>query len=96
MGLLESAIEAPFIVFGGFSNYPTPQSKAARLAFGLVKNHPFIDGNKRIGVLAMSAFLDLNGFNLICTDDELIKIGIGLADGSIDEKMLLEFIITHT
>jgi len=94
--LLESALEAPFITFGGVSNYPTPQSKAARLAFGLIKNHPFVDGNKRIGILAMISFLELNGIKLICTDDELIKIGLGLADGSIDEKTLLDFIIGHS
>jgi death-on-curing protein len=96
MGLLESALEAPFITFGGVSNYPTPHSKAARLGFGLVKNHPFVDGNKRIGVLAMISFLELNGIKLTCTDDELVKIGLGLADGSMDEKTLLEFIIKHS
>jgi death-on-curing protein len=95
VGLLESALEAPFISFAGVSNYPTLQSKAARLAFGLVKNHPFVDGNKRIGVLAMISFLELNGVKLTCADDELIKIGLGLADGSMDEKMLLDFIALH-
>ena len=96
IGLLESALEAPFITFDGISKYPTLQSKAARLAYGLVKNHPFVDGNKRIGVLAMISFLELNGIKLICTDDELIKIGLGLAEGSIDVKMLLSFIIEHS
>jgi death-on-curing protein len=95
IGLLESALEAPFITFGGVSNYPTPHSKAARLAFGLVKNHPFVDGNKRIGILAMISFLELNGTKLVCTDEELIKIGLGIADGTIDEKTLLDFILEH-
>jgi len=95
IGLLESAIETPFSSFDGISNFPTPQSKAARLAYGLVKNHPFVDGNKRIGVLAMISFLELNGINLVCTDDELVKIGVGLANGSVDEKTLLNFIIEH-
>jgi death-on-curing protein len=95
IGLLESSLEAPFITFGGISNYPTTHGKAARLAFGLIKNHPFVDGNKRIGVLAMISFLELNGIRLICTDAELIKIGIGLADGSINEKTLLGFIVKH-
>jgi len=96
IGLLDSAIEAPFIAFGGVSNYPTLPSKAARLAYGLIKNHPFVDGNKRIGILAMISFLELNGVRLVSSDDELVKIGLGLADGSIDEKMLLEFIIDHS
>ena len=93
--LLDSALEAPFISFDGISNYPTLQSKAARLAFGMIKNHPFVDGNKRIGILAMISFLELNGIKLACTDDELIKIGRGLADSSVDEKALLVFIIEH-
>ena len=93
--MLDSALEAAFITFAGISNYPTIQSKAARLAFSLIKNHPFVDGNKRIGILAMISFLEINGIKLICKDDELISIGFGLADGSIDEKKLLEFIINH-
>ena len=93
--MLDSALEAAFITFAGISNYPTIQSKAARLAFSLIKNHSFVDGNKRIGILAMISFLEINGIKLICKDDELISIGFGLADGSIDEKKLLEFIINH-
>ena len=96
MGLLDSALEAPFITFNSFSNYPTIQSKAARLAFGLIKNHPFVDGNKRIGILAMVSFLEVNGIKLICTDAELIDLGLRLADGSIEEKALLDFIIEHS
>ena len=96
IGLLDSALEAPFNSFGGVSNYPTIQSKAARLAFGLIKNHPFVDGNKRIGILAMLSFLETNGIRLTCTDAELIRIGLELADGAVDEKTLLEFIVTHS
>ena len=96
MGLLESSLEAPFATFGGDFLYPTLHSMAARLGFGLVKNHSFVDGNKRIGILAMITFLELNGIKFACTDDELIKIGLGLADGSIDEKELLDFIIKHS
>ena len=96
MGLLDSALEAPFATFSSFSNYPTVQSKAARLAFGLIKNHPFVDGNKRIGILAMVSFLEVNGIKLICTDAELINLGLGLADGSLKERALLDFIIEHS
>jgi death-on-curing protein len=95
-GLLESALNAPFITFGGISNFPSLASKAARLAFGLVKNHPFVDGNKRIGVLAMLSFLEINGVMLNLTDDQLIKIGLGLAEGTMDEKMLTALIIEHS
>ena len=96
MGLLDSALEASFTTFSSFSNYPTIQSKAARLAFGLIKNHPFVDGNKRIGILAMVSFLEVNGIKLICTDAELIDLGLRLADGSLEEKALLDFIIEHS
>lgn len=63
-GMLESAINAPFQTFDGVDMYPTIQHKAARLCFGIVKNHPFVDGNKRIGAHAMLVFLELNGFDL--------------------------------
>ncbi|MCL2352303.1 MAG: type II toxin-antitoxin system death-on-curing family toxin [Firmicutes bacterium] len=91
-GLLESALYAPFASFGGADAYPTIESKAARLAFGLIKNHPFMDGNKRTGILSMLSFLRINGITPKCTDDELVEIGRGVADGTIDEMYLLSFI----
>jgi death-on-curing protein len=94
-GLLESALAAPFAAFGGTPFCPTIQDKAARLCYGLVKNHPFVDGNKRIGVLAMMAFLEANSIVLSCTDDELIKLGWGLADGAVSEEEVLTFITNH-
>ena len=60
-GMLDSALNAPFQTFGGEGVYPSLQQKAARLCFGLVKNHPFVDGNKRIGAHVMLVFLALNG-----------------------------------
>ena len=62
--LLDSALENPFQSFGGEELYPTIQAKAARLGYGLIKNHCMIDGNKRIGTHAMLVFLVLNGMNL--------------------------------
>lgn len=56
-GMLDSALNAPFQTFGKEDMYPSLQQKAARLCFGLVKNHPFVDGNKRIGAHAMLVFL---------------------------------------
>ena len=95
-GLLESAVNAPFATFDREHLYPTIRQKAASLGFGLVKNHPFVDGNKRVGILAMITFLQLNGITLACSDDELIRIGLGLADGSVSEKLLLEWIIANS
>lgn len=64
-GLLDSAINAPFQAFDGEELYPTLLEKASRLGFGLIKNHPFIDGNKRIGTHAMIVFLALNHIELV-------------------------------
>lgn len=60
-GMLESALATPFQSYEGIQAYPSLQQKAARLCYGLVKNHPFIDGNKRIGTHGMLVFLALNG-----------------------------------
>lgn len=93
--LLESAVNAPFATFGGVALCNTIQSKAAKLCFGLIKNHPFIDGNKRIGILAMLSFLEDNGIKLKCNDKELVTLGLKLAEGTINETDVLNFIINH-
>ena len=95
MGLLESAIEAPFQTFGGYELYPTLEEKAARLGASLVCNHPFVDGNKRIGVHAMFVFLALNGIAPQYTQKELADLGIALADGSMKYEALLEWLKSH-
>ena len=71
-GLLESALNAPFQSFDGVEPFPSIQQKAARLGFGLIKNHPFVDGNKRIGAHAMLVFLELNRIELQYTQDDLV------------------------
>ena len=63
-GLLESALNAPFATFGGQYLYPSVQAKAAQLGFGLVCNHPFVDGNKRIGATLCWFFWQLTELNL--------------------------------
>jgi len=93
--LLDLSVNSPYHTFGGQHLYPTLQAMAAHLAFSLVKNHPFIDGNKRIGVLAMMVFLSVNGIPISCTDNELETIGWGLADGSFTEAELLDWIFSH-
>ena len=62
IGLLESALETPFQSYGGEELYPSIWAKAARLCYGLVKNHALVHGNKRIGVHAMLVFLSVNGY----------------------------------
>jgi len=93
--MLDSSINSPFHTFDEQYLYPTIQAMAAHLAFSLIKNHPFLDGNKRIGILSMLVFLDINGIPVDCTDDELVILGLGLADSSITEPELIEWIISH-
>ena len=87
--LLESALEMPFQTFLGEELYPTMLEKAARLGYGLVANHPFIDGNKRIGVFSMLVFLDVNEINIEFTDEELVDLTLKLADGTYKFDELL-------
>ena len=94
-GMLDSALNAPFQTFGGEDVYPSLQQKTARLCFGLVKNHPFVDGNKRIGAHAMLVFLALNGIDLQHSQMELSDVILQLAAGEIEATDLLHWILTH-
>lgn len=94
-GLLESALNAPFQSFGGTEVYPSIQQKAARLAYGLVKNHAFVDGNKRIGAHAMLVFLALNGVELEYTQEELTAVFLDTAAGTVGHGELLRWIVDH-
>lgn len=94
-GLLDSALQAPFQTFDGQALYPSVQQKAAQLGFALIANHPFVDGNKRIGIHAMLVFLALNGIDLDYTQEELIALGLGLASGDVDAVSLLRWILHH-
>ena len=94
--MLDASVNSPFHTFGGQYLYPTIQAMAAHLAFSLIKNHPFLDGNKRIGMLSMMVFLELNNLPINCTNDELVYLGLGLADSSISEVELIEWIISHS
>lgn len=94
-GMLESAISNPFQSFGGEELYPSIQSKAAQLCYGLVKNHPMIDGNKRIGTHAMFVFLTLNGYELQYTQSELSDTILSVAAGNLGANNLLKWIIEH-
>ncbi len=93
--LLESALESPFQSFGGKELYPSIQAKAARLCYGLVKNHAMIDGNKRIGVHAMLVFMEINGYDLEYSQKELIDLIFGVAEGKKDYADVLHWLIEH-
>ena len=94
-GMLGSALNAPFQTFDGKDVYPALQQKAAHLCFGLVKNHPFIDGNKRIGAHVMLVFLALNGIELQYSQTELSDVILQLAAGEIKSSDLLHWILAH-
>ena len=87
--LLESALNAPFQTFGDEELYPSINEKASRLCYGLIKNHPFIDGNKRIGVYAMLVFLESNNLNLNFSDEEIINIALKTADSTYSYEDIL-------
>ena len=95
IGLLESALEAPCQTFGGKDLYPALIQKAARLGHSLVSNHPFVDGNKRIGIHTMLVFLAANGVEIECTQKELIDVGLSLADGTMNAEKLLIWLSSH-
>ena len=94
-GMLDSALSAPFQSFGETDFYPTTQEKAVRLAYGLVMNHPFHDGNKRIGALAMLTMLDLNHISLKTNSAELTEVFLQLASGVLKEKDLLAWVLSN-
>ena len=94
-GLLDSALAAPFQSFEGHTPYPSLQQKAARLGYGLVKDHPFVDGNKRIGAHAMLVFLALNGIEMDYTQEELSDTFLSLAAGKIGFEELLQWVLAH-
>lgn len=95
IGLLDSALNNAFQTFDGNELYPTKEEKGAQIGFSLVSNHAFVDGNKRIGLLVMLSFLEINGIHLLYTDEELIELGLALADGTMKYEDLLAWINDH-
>lgn len=94
-GLLNSALEGAFVGFGDTEFYPSKEEKGARLGYTLISNHAFVDGNKRIGLYVMLSFLEMNGIRIKCSDDELIRIGLGIAEGSMSYSELLDWVLEH-
>jgi death-on-curing protein len=92
---LESAVAQPMMSFEGADLYPTIAAKAGALAHSLIQNHPFIDGNKRIGHAAMEIFLIINGYEISATVDEQEEIILGVASGQISRAEIAEWIERH-
>jgi death-on-curing protein len=94
-GALQSALAQPRASFGGQDLHPTLIDKAATLAFGLVQNHAFVDGNKRIGHAAMEVFLMLNGLEVSCGVDEQERVFLDLAAGHLSREQLARWLAEH-
>ena len=95
IALLDSALNAAFQTFDGKELYPSKQEKAARIGFSLISNHAFVDGNKRIGMYVLLTFLETNGIRLELTDEEIARVGLAVADGSMKYEDLLAWIRAH-
>ena len=95
VGMLESASAQPLMSFGGQELYPTIIEKASALSFSLIKNHPFLDGNKRIGHAAMETFLVLNGHEVNATVDEQERVILKVASGELERDSFTDWLRAH-
>ncbi len=95
INMLESAVNTPFQSFGGNDLYPSVFDKAARLCYGLARNHPFTDGNKRTAVHTMLIYLGLNDIFLTYTQEEMENIIIAVASGIMSSEELSMWLKSH-
>lgn len=95
LGMAESALAQPLMSFGGVELYTTLAEKAAALGYSLVRNHAFVDGNKRIGHAAMETFLVLNGSELNADVDKSESIILKLAAGELDRETFTAWVVGH-
>lgn len=95
LNALESAVNQPRQTFDQKDLYPDIVTKAAALCFSLVMNHPFVDGNKRVGHAAMETFLILNGYEIISSVDEQENVMLALAAGKISRTNFSEWLNNH-
>ncbi len=92
---LESALAQPRATYGGEDLYPTLAAKAAILGYLLIKNHPFTDGNKRVGHAAMEMFLLLNGYELQADIDEQEAVILSIAAGQLQREAFTDWLTNH-
>ncbi len=91
-GLLQSAIEMPRATFGGQFLHEDFFAMASAYLFHLVQNHPFIDGNKRVGLAAALSFLDINGIEIVADEDALTEMVLSVAEGHLNKEAIAEFL----
>ena len=95
-GLLESAVYRPQASFGGQELYPDLFSKTAALGHSLVSNHPFVDGNKRVGFEAMRLMLRLNGYDIHASLETKYQFVINIAQGQLTEQAIADWLKHHS
>jgi len=95
MEMLLSAVERPKASFDGQDLYPAPLSKAAALMESLIRNHPFIDGNKRVGVAAAGLFLLQNGYRLTASNADLTDFALGVAQSRYTLEEIKTWLHAH-
>jgi death on curing protein len=95
LGILESALAVPRMTFAGEDLYPAIVDKASALGFSLIQNHPFIDGNKRVGHAAMEIFLILNGFEIRASIDEQERVILSVASGELRRDVFKDWLTQH-
>ena len=96
LALLKSALAMPQARFGGQWLHPTLHEMAAAYLFHIIRNHPFIDGNKRAGLVCAIAFLGLNDLELIADPDDLVQLVLGVAEGRTDKSQVAVFLKANT
>ncbi len=95
VGLLDSALESAFQTFDGQELYPTKEEKAARIAYSLISNHAFVDGNKRIGMYVLLSFLEVNGIKIRPTNEDVVRVGLAVAAGEMKYEEILAWILEN-
>ena len=94
-GLLDSALMAPFQTFAGEDLYPEDKDKIAHMAYALIGNHPFSDGNKRIGALVLLTLLQINGYMVESTNKDLTELIYRVAQGAGNDRDIRVWIEDH-
>ncbi len=93
--MIESALRKAEATFGGQDLYETDIRKIAVITYSLIKNHGFVDGNKRIGIATMLLHLKMNMISVSYTQQELVDLGLRIADGTFNEADIENWISTH-
>ena len=91
-GLLDSALAQPWQTFGGRDLYEGDVAKACRLCYGVIRDHPFTDGNKRTGAALLGASLRLCGHYFRPRHDDFLRAMLAVADGSMSYEKLVEWV----